>query len=103
MKGGPTEVEKDEIDASAMGDTLTIKGQKKAAEGVSWGNYYLWGHCYGMLERSLSAPTATEFGDAEAGYDNSITESKLTRSRNTNPIPAFPLSSNCGPLLKRSE
>ncbi len=86
-----------------MGDALTIKGQKKAPEAVKGENHHLWGHCYGMFERSLSATTAMEPGDAEAGYGNSIPESKATRSRNANSMPALPLSGNCGPLLKRSE
>jgi HSP20 family protein len=59
-------MKKEEIDISVIGDTLTIKGERKAEEEAKEENYYLCERCYGSFERSLSLPTAVETGKAEA-------------------------------------
>ena len=59
--------EKD-IDVSVVGDTLTIKGEKKAEAEVKEENYYCCERSYGSFFRSISLPAAVDASRIEASY-----------------------------------
>ncbi len=72
-------MKKEEIDISVIGDTLTIKGERKTEKEAKEEDYYLCERCYGSFERSLSLPTAVETGKVEAKYENGVLEIKLPK------------------------
>jgi HSP20 family protein len=72
-------MKKEEIDISAAGDSLTIKGERKAEKEAKEKDYYLCERCFGSFERSLSLPTAVETGKVEARYENGVLEIKLPK------------------------
>ena len=51
-------VNKDDIDISITGDTLTIKGERKASEEVTQDQYHRCEVCYGSFSRSIMLPSA---------------------------------------------
>ncbi len=72
-------MKKEEIDISLVGDTLTIKGERKAEEEVKKESYHLCERCYGSFERSLSLPTEVDAAKVEAKYENGVLEIKLPK------------------------
>ena len=73
-------IEPKDIDISISGDTLTIKGEKKAEKEEKGKNYYFVERCYGGFSRSVSLPASVKFDQAKAEYNKGILEITLPKS-----------------------
>jgi HSP20 family protein len=72
-------MKRDEIDISVIGDTLTIKGERKADTEVKEEHYYCCERSYGSFLRSITMPSAVDTKGIKAGYDNGILEITLPK------------------------
>ena len=73
-------MKKEGINISVLGDTLTIKGERKAESEVKDEDYYRCELCYGRFSRSITLPAAVQPGKVEASYDNGILEIVLPKA-----------------------
>ena len=78
-------MKKEEIDISVLGDTLTIKGERKAESEVKDEDYYRCELCYGKFSRAVTLPSAVQVGKVEASYDNGILEITLPKAAEAKP------------------
>ncbi|MBI2869669.1 MAG: Hsp20/alpha crystallin family protein [Chloroflexi bacterium] len=69
-----------EIDISLTGDTLTIKGERKAPEGVKEEELSCCEVCYGPFSRSITLTSRIDRSKIEAMLENGILEIKLPKS-----------------------
>ena len=78
-------VSKEDIDVSVTGDTLTIRGSRKAKEEVKEENYYCSESFYGNFSRSITLPATVEADKAEAIYENGVLELHVPKAREAMP------------------
>ena len=78
-------VNKDEIDISVTGDTLTIKGERKPSAEVKEEEYQCYEVCYGSFSRSISMPTAVDADKIEATYQDGILEIRVPKAKEAMP------------------
>ena len=78
-------MKKEELDISVLGDTLTIKGERKTESEVKEEDYYRCELCYGKFSRSVGLPTAVEAGKVEANYENGILQITLPKAKEAKP------------------
>lgn len=78
-------VNKDEIDISMTGDTLTIKGERKASEEVKEEQYHRCELAYGTFSRSITMPVAVDAERIEATYENGILEIHVPKAKEAMP------------------
>ncbi len=78
-------MKKEELDISVLGDTLTIKGERKTEAEVKDEDYYRCELCYGKFSRSVALPAAVEAGKVEASYENGILEITLPKAEEAKP------------------
>ncbi len=78
-------VKKDNIDISVSGDTLTIKGEKKASKEVKEEDYYRCESQYGTFSRSITMPAAVDAKKIEATYQDGILEVRVPKVKEAVP------------------
>jgi HSP20 family protein len=78
-------MKREEIDISVVGDTLTIKGERKAETEVKEEEYYCCERCYGSFLRSITLPAAVDTKNIEAVYENGILEVSLPKAPEVKP------------------
>jgi len=78
-------MKKEELDISVLGDTLTIKGERKAESEIKDEDYYRCELCYGKFSRSVALPAAVDAGKVEANYENGILEITLPKVEEAKP------------------
>lgn len=78
-------VKKEDIDISATGDTLTIKGTRKASAEVKDEEYHRSEVCYGSFSRSITMPAAIDASQIEATYADGILEVRLPKAKEVVP------------------
>jgi HSP20 family protein len=78
-------VKKDDVDVSITGDTLTIKGQKKASKEIKDEDYYRCEAHYGSFSRSITLPAAVDAKKIEASYENGILEIHVPKAKEAVP------------------
>jgi len=78
-------VKLDDIDISIIGDTLTIKGERKAPAEVKEEEYYRCEVCYGTFSRSITMPAAIDPDKIEATYTDGILEVRLPKAKEAVP------------------
>jgi HSP20 family protein len=78
-------VNSDDIDISASGDSLIVKGERKPSEGITGDQYHECELCYGNFYRRIALPTDVEVGKIEAAYENGILEVHLPKSKAARP------------------
>jgi HSP20 family protein len=78
-------MKKEEIAISVLGDTLTIKGERKAETEVKDEDYYRCEMCYGKFSRAITLSSAVQAGKVEASYDNGILEITLPKAAEARP------------------
>jgi len=61
-----------DIEISLVGDTLSIKGEKKAEREEKGENYHLVERSYGSFSRSLKLPAAVDADKIEATYKQGV-------------------------------
>ncbi len=67
------------VDISMSGDTLTIKGERKAPADVKEEEYQRCEVCYGNFSRSIALPEGVQQDGIEATLDNGVLEVRLPK------------------------
>ena len=73
-------MEKDDLDVSLTGDTLTIKGEKKVEHEERSDNFHRFERSYGSFSRSLSLPCEVQHDKVDASYKNGVLTLKLPKA-----------------------
>ena len=72
-------LKEDDIDVAVVGDTLTIKGEKKAETEVKEEDYYCCERSYGSFFRSVALPSHIDAKKIEASYEEGVLEITLPK------------------------
>ena len=75
----------DDVDVSVVGDTLTIKGEKKTETEVKNEDYYRCERSYGTFYRSIPIPSNVDANKIEASFDDGVLEVTLPKSAKVKP------------------
>ncbi len=78
-------LKKEEIDVTVVGDTITVKGERKTETEVKEENYYCCERSYGSFFRSVTVPTAVDANKIEASYENGVLEITLPKAPEVKP------------------
>lgn len=78
-------VSADEVDITITGDTLCIRGEKKADEKVKREDYLYQEHRYGAFSRTVALPSGLDTGKAEASFENGILTLTIPKSEEVKP------------------
>ena len=75
----------EDIDISVVGDSLTIKGERKAEDEVKEEDYYCCERSYGSFSRSIAVPSNVDAKKIEASYDDGVLEVSLPKASEVKP------------------
>jgi len=78
-------MKEDNIDVSVVGDTLSIKGEKKTETEVKDEDYYRCERSYGTFYRSIPLPSNVDANKIEASFDDGVLEVTLPKSAKVKP------------------
>jgi HSP20 family protein len=78
-------MKQEDIDLSVVGDTLTIKGQRKAETEVREEDYYCCERSYGSFFRSVALPSTVDAKKIEASYEDGVLEVTLPKAPEVKP------------------
>jgi len=78
-------MKEEDIDVSVVGDTLTIKGERKAESEVKEEDYYCCERSYGSFTRSITLPSSVDAKNIEASYENGVLEVSLPKAAEVKP------------------
>jgi HSP20 family protein len=78
-------MKEEDIDVSVVGDTLTIKGEKKAETEAKEENYYCCERSYGSFFRSIALPSTVDAKKIEASYEDGVLEVSLPKAAEVKP------------------
>ena len=70
----------EDIDVSIIGDTLTIRGEKKAEVEVKEENYICCESSYGSFHRSIGLPSNIDPQKIEASFEDGVLEINLPKA-----------------------
>jgi HSP20 family protein len=73
-------MKEEDIDVSAVGDILTIKGERKAESEVKEEDYYCCERSYGSFSRSIALPSSVDAKKIEASYEDGVLEVTLPKA-----------------------
>jgi HSP20 family protein len=72
-------MKKEDIDISVTGDTLSIKGERKAESEFKEEDYYFCERSYGSFSRSIALPSSIDTEKIEASYEDGVLEVSLPK------------------------
>jgi len=75
----------EDIDISVVGETLTIKGERKAETEVKEEDYYCCERSYGNFSRSIALPSTVDAKKIEASYEDGVLEVNLPKAAEVKP------------------
>jgi len=75
----------EDFDVSVVGDTLTIKGERKAESEVKEEDYYCCERSYGSFSRSITLPSTVDAKKVEATYEDGVLEVTLPKAVEVKP------------------
>lgn len=78
-------MKEDDINVSVVGDTLSIKGEKKTETEVKDEDYYRCERSYGTFYRSIPLPSNIDANKIEASFDDGVLEVTLPKSAKVKP------------------
>jgi len=78
-------MEAKDIEISMVGDTLTIKGEKKAEREEKEENYHMVERSYGSFSRAMKLPATVEADKVEATYKNGVLTVVLPKKEEVKP------------------
>jgi HSP20 family protein len=78
-------IKEDDIDVSVIGDTLSIKGEKKTETEIKDEDYYRCERSYGSFYRSIPIPSNVDANKIEASFEDGILEVALPKSAKVKP------------------
>ena len=80
-------MEAKDIDISMVGDTLVIKGEKKAEKEGKDENYHMVERSYGSFSRSMKLPATVDPDKVDASYKNGVLTIVLPKKEEVKPKP----------------
>lgn len=78
-------MKEEDVDVSVIGDTLTIKGEKKTETEVKEEDYYRSERSYGSFYRSIPLPSTVDANKIEASFEDGVLEVTLPKSAEVKP------------------
>jgi len=78
-------IKEEDIDISVIGDTLTIKGEKKAETETKEEDYYCCERSYGSFFRSIALPSNVDINKIEADCEDGVLEISLPKTAEVKP------------------
>ena len=78
-------LKEEDIDVSVVGDTLTIRGERKAESEVKEEDYYCCERSYGSFSRSIALPSNVDANKIEADYEDGVLEVSLPKAPEVKP------------------
>jgi HSP20 family protein len=75
----------EDVDVSILGETLTIKGEKKKEEEKKEKNYHRLERAYGSFQRSVTLPPSVTSDKAKASFENGILEIEMPKKEEAKP------------------
>jgi HSP20 family protein len=78
-------MKEEDIDVSVVGETLTIRGQRKAESEVKEDDYYCCERSYGSFSRSIALPSTVDAKKIEASYEDGVLEVSLPKAPEVKP------------------
>ena len=78
-------IKEEDIGVSVVGDTLTIKGERKAESEVREEDYHCCECSYGSFFRSIALPSNVDTEKIEASYEGGILEVSLPKAAEVKP------------------
>ena len=75
----------EDIDISVIGDTLTIKGERKSESEVKEEDYYCCERSYGSFSCSIAVPSNVDARKIEASYEDGVLEVSLPKTPEVKP------------------
>ena len=78
-------MKEDNIDVSVVGDTLSIRGEKKTETEIKEEDYYRCERSYGSFHRSISIPSNVDANKIEASFEDGVLEVALPKSAKIKP------------------
>ncbi len=78
-------MKQEDIDVSVSGDTLMIKGERRAESSVKDEDYYRSEIAYGSFYRGIALPSSVETKNIEAAYEDGILRVTLQRAAGAKP------------------
>jgi HSP20 family protein len=78
-------MEAKDIEISMVGDTLTIKGEKKAEKEEKDENYHMVERSYGSFSRAMKLPAVVDAEKVEATYKNGVLTVVLPKKEEVKP------------------
>jgi len=78
-------MKEEDIDVSVVGDTLSIRGEKKTETEVKEEDYYRCERSYGTFYRSIPIPSNVDANKIEASFEDGILEVALPKSAKVKP------------------
>lgn len=78
-------MKKDDLDISVIGDTLTIRGERKPEAEIKDEEYIRCELCYGKFSRAITLPSAVDPSKVEATYENGILVINLPKAEEAKP------------------
>ena len=78
-------MKEEDVDVSVIGDTLTIKGERKAESEVKEEDYYCCERSYGSFSRSVALPSNIDAKKIEASYEDGVLEVTLPKAPEVKP------------------
>ncbi len=78
-------IKEDDIHVSVVGDTLSIKGEKKTETEVKEEDYYRSERSYGSFCRSIPLPPNVDANKIEASFEDGVLEVTLPKSAKVKP------------------
>jgi len=78
-------MKEEDIHVSVVGDTLSIKGEKKTETEIKDEDYYRCERSYGTFYRSIPIPSNVDANKIEASFDDGVLEVALPKSAKIKP------------------
>jgi HSP20 family protein len=78
-------MKEEDIDISVVGDTLTVKGERKTESEVKEEDYYCCERSYGSFSRSIAVPSNVDAKKIEASYEDGVLEVSLPKAPEVKP------------------
>ena len=78
-------MKEEDVDISVVGDTLTIKGERKAETEVKDEDYYCCERSYGSFSRSIGLPSTVDAKKIEASFEDGVLEVSLPKAPEVKP------------------
>jgi HSP20 family protein len=78
-------MKEEDIDVSVVGDTLSIRGEKKTETEIKEEDYYRCERSYGSFYRSIPLPSNVDANKIEASFEDGVLEVALPKSAKIKP------------------